>query len=469
MEQSSTAFNIQKSEKKKYERLLSVDIVRGIAIFGVLFIHPMIFGTWYTETLALEIVPIYVIAIFAPIILMGTWGGGFPLISAVVNTYNIYHRLEIGYSYKEAAKPVIINSTFILLISPIKNLLFSRTWTNSYQEGMNYSILSRLMEEGELAWPGPEKIFQIGSLPSIAISGYITVLILWILFKNEGRNKVKRNAIILTIIGIFLTFISNPLNELLNPIIIDLFLKGRISRFFAFILRWFFGAQLSYFPVGIYGFFGIVAGIFLSVRAPLKKIKRYGYGLGLFYLAAFIISLIITTNKALAQGKNPIFVILDYEVYPRELLFFSLGCMLILLVFMVKRYEYIPQELKVKRAKKSLFFRRFGVATLTFYVLEPIFNNSFALLFHTIFGPREGFGIQDPFMTNFWAILLYVFTFESFWILFSYFWSKTGYKYGVEYWIIRISNRFRETKSTRLQLFDYQQNKEPILENAKEK
>ena len=34
-----------KSITKHSDRLLSVDIVRGIAIFGVLFIHPMIYGT----------------------------------------------------------------------------------------------------------------------------------------------------------------------------------------------------------------------------------------------------------------------------------------------------------------------------------------------------------------------------------------------------------------------------------------
>ncbi|MHA1584427.1 MAG: hypothetical protein ACTSWL_04175, partial [Promethearchaeota archaeon] len=337
---------LQKSPQKHYERLLSIDIVRGMAIFGVLFIHPMIFGTWYTETLALDIVPMWVVAIFAPIILMGTWGGGFPLISAVVNTYNIHNRLEKGYSYREATRPVLINSTFILLISPIKTLLFSRSWTNSYQEGMNYSILSRLMETGQLAWPGPEKIFQIGSLPSIAISGYITVLFLWILFKNNGRSKVKRNVIILTVIGIILTFVSNPLNEYINPIIIEMFMKGGVSRFFAFVLRLFFGAQLSYFPVGIYGFFGISAGIFISVKTPIKTIKKYGYGLGIFYLIAFVVSTIFTAKTAIATGQNPIFVILDYEIYPRELLFFSLGWMLIILVWLVKRFEYIPRDLK---------------------------------------------------------------------------------------------------------------------------
>ena len=444
-----------KSIKNHSDRLLAVDVVRGIAIFGVLFIHPMIYGTWYTEAIALNIVPMWVLAIFAPIILMGTWGGGFPLISAVVSTYNIYNRLEKGYSFQESVKPTLINSTFILILSPIKIFLFGRTWTNSYEDGFNYSVFSRLIEKGELAWPGPERLFQIGSLPSIAISGYVTVLFLWILFKNRGREKVKRNVIILTSIGMILTFISNPLNEWLNPIVIDLFLQGGFSRFISLILRWFIGAQLSYFPVGIYGFFGIVGGYFIALRTPIKKIKIYGYGIGIFYLIAFVISTIFTVNYAISIGEDPIFMILDYEIYPRELLFFSLGWMMIIFVFLVKRFEYIPNDVKVKRAKRTLFFRRFGVATLTFYCLEPIINNTIAFLFHTIFGPSEGFGVIDPFMTNGWAIILFVFTFEVFWILFSYFWSKSGYKFGMEYWIVKFSNRFRKTKSTRLQLFDY--------------
>ncbi len=55
-------------------RLLSVDVVKGIAIMGVLFIHPTIYGIWQTEAIALETVSFWVVISFIPIILYGHLG-----------------------------------------------------------------------------------------------------------------------------------------------------------------------------------------------------------------------------------------------------------------------------------------------------------------------------------------------------------------------------------------------------------
>ena len=448
--------SVQDSPLHDDRRLLAVDIIRGIAIFGVLFIHPMIYGTWQTEENALNIVPFTVVLLFLPIILMGTWGGGFLMISSLVHTYNTQHRLAQGYSMRKIVGPILATSTLLFIIDPLRAFLFGRTWTNAYSEGYNYSILSRLLEQGKLGWPEVEKIFQIGILPAIAINGYITCLLLWLLFRNNGVEKLQRNVTILLILGIGMSLISNPLNQLVHPYVTILFEKAGIYRLFAYILRFFFGAQLSYFPMGVYGIFGLAGGMLLANRSSLATIRRFGVSLGLLYLVGFVISLTITISTA-ANVEDAIFGILDYEIYPRELLFFSLGWMFLLFYWILKRYEYIPDELRVKRARKTLFFRRFGVATLTLYILEPVFNGIIAHIFHIIFGnPSAPFGTPDPFMSNVWAILLFVATFEIFWMVFVYFWAKSGYKYGVEYWIVRVGKNRRTIRSKRLQLETYE-------------
>jgi hypothetical protein len=208
------------------KRILAVDMIRGFSIFGVLFIHPMIYGVWFSEENALKIVPFYVVFIFLPIILMGTWGGGFPLISSLTNTYNAYHRLEKGFSFKQILKPILIFSTLIILLDPLKALLLDRTWTNSYLPGINYSIFSHLLETQTFAWPGREKIFQIGSLPGIGLSGYMTCLMIWLLFRKGGKEKPTRNVTILVIAGILFSVLAEPINQFLNPSIIQLFLNG---------------------------------------------------------------------------------------------------------------------------------------------------------------------------------------------------------------------------------------------------
>ena len=249
-----------------------------------------------------------------------------------------------------------------------------------------------------------------------------------------------------------MSLISNPL----NPYVAILYKKAGIYRFLAYILRFFIGAQLSYFPMGVYGIFGIAGGLLIANHVSLNAIKRFGISLGLLYLGGFVISLLITVLTA-SSVEAGLFSILDYEIYPRELLFFSLGCMFLIFYWLVKRYEYIPDDIRVKRAKRTLFFRRYGVATLTLYILEPLFNGIIAFIFHSIFGDTSApFGTPDPFMSNVGAILLFVATFELFWAIFVYLWSKTGYKYGAEYWIVQGGKKRREIKSKRLKLETYE-------------
>ncbi|MBA7531828.1 hypothetical protein ES705_24052 [subsurface metagenome] len=436
------------------KRLVSVDVVRGIAIIGVLFIHATIFGIWHTETNALNVVPISIIAIFIPIILMGTWGGGFPLISSLVGTYNVYRRMDRGISLRKACIPILINSTILLLLDPLKSFLIGRTWTTGFTEGTNYSLLSSLLEKGEFILPGVERIMQIGSLSSIGLSGYLTVLLLWLLFRKDGKEKIKRNIMILITLGLSLIIASNFINEALHPYVEILYMKGGIFAFFAYILRLFVSAQLSFFPISLYGIFGIIPGYLFAMKKDFKWIKRYGFGLGSLFLGGFI----LTTTLTLVQASDieaGLFGILDYEIYPRELLFLSLGCMLFILVWLAKKFEYTSYEKKVLLARRTLFIRRFGVASLTIYFFEPFFNNIFANAFHRIFGDiSAGFGNPDPFMSNVPAILLYELVLFSFWGLAVYYWSKSGYKFGLEHAIIVISRPFRKVKTMRSHLYN---------------
>ncbi len=449
---NETAESSQKMTRDLDNRVLSVDIVRGLSIMGVLFIHSTIYGIWQTETNALDVVHIGVVVAFIPLILMGTWGGGFPLISSLVGTYLVFNRLKKGRSFKQASIPIVLNSIVLLLLDPIRGTLFGRTWTNTYSVGRNYSILGNLLDNHAFQLPTAEKLMQIGSLPSIGLSGLVTVFLLWILFRKGGIDKIKRNVTILLVLGIGLSISSNFINEALFPYTESWFLKGGGWIFLSYLLRLFVGAQLSFFPIGLYAIFGIIAGYLLVQKKDYKWIKRYGLSTGFLFLAGFVITLVITLLRA-PSIESGLFGILDYEIYPRELFFFSLGCMMLLLVWLAKRFEYTSYERKVILTKRSTFIRRFGVASLSIYVFEPLFNNLFAKLFHVLFGDPTVFGTPDAFMTNVLAILLYELVIFSFWGLSVYFWSKSGYKFGLEHAIITLSSPLRKVKSRRGQLY----------------
>ncbi len=380
-------------------------------------------------------------------------GGSFLLISATVNAYNLYRRIKRGISFRDASISIIINSTFLFLLDPIRSGVFNRTWYNEFTPGINYSIVSGLLETGKFMWPTAEKIFQIGALPSIGLGGYMTVFVFWLIKQREGLAKTKRNVIILSIVGILWSVIHEPISKVFSPYVKVLFLKGGIFRFFAYILRILFGAQLSFSPMGIYGIFGIIAGYLLAKGVELKWIQRFGYGFGSLYLVAFLVSTALTVIQAIKRSIDPFEAIFDYEIYPKELLFLSLGCMLLLFPLLVKKFEYVDIDRKRELIKKSLFFRRFGTATLTLYIIEGSIDESIATVFHKLFGSSVYiFGATDAFMYNVWAIILYLTIIVSFWLLFVYGWSKINYRFGFEYLIVLISKPIRKVKSKRLLL-----------------
>ncbi|MCG3225812.1 MAG: hypothetical protein H7645_02755, partial [Candidatus Heimdallarchaeota archaeon] len=247
------------------------------------------------------------------------------------------------------------------------------------------------------------------------------------------------------------------ISEIINPYILLSFDKGGIFVFFAFILGMFFGPKLAFFPMGVYAIFGIIGGILVAQRKEIKQIRKIGYGLGLTFLGGFIVSLIIRILMAKEGALRVIYELLDYYIYPRELLFLSLGIMVLLFTPIVKRIEYKPAEDRIRIAEKTRLIRKFGIVTLTLYIIEPIFNGIISTLFHSAFngGVLFPFGMPDPYMNNAVAIFLFEISFLIFWFLLLFFWSKINYKFGFEHLIMVLTNPLRKVKSKKLEIYDY--------------
>jgi len=435
------------------KRLLSVDFIRGISILGVLFLHHIIYGTWYTESIALAVISTPALILLSPLMILATWAGGFAIISGLTNTFTSARRLSKAYSMKETIKPIIMNSIFLLLVDPIRTIIFNRPGHSPFSGKETASVFSSLIQSGEWAWPSIDRVFAIGALPMIGISGLVTALFIYLLFRKDGVNKVKRNVSILIIVGLIIVFFSDPLSHWAAKGVPILYAKGGISIFFSYVLQLFFGAQLSFFPLGSFVFFGMMYSILLINHINIKIIKKIGRYLGFGLLVFFVISLIFLIRECGISGEDPIDALFDYKIFPRTLMFLNLGLMNLITIGLINKIEYASDEKRNRFAEKSIWVRRFSMASLTFYVIEATPSMFLSELFHKWFGGKALWTLDasvNPFMSNVFAIILFSVSMMGFWFLISYFWSKVNYAGGFEWLNVKISNKFRKNKSTRL-------------------
>ncbi len=444
-----------------YRRIISIDFARGLGIFLLIILHTLIYGVWYSEGIALDTVHIAVVASLSPLVLLATWGGGFSYISGVVNVYNMKRRVEKGSKYGKTTIPLIVSGFFMFLFDPFRSTLLYRTTDNVFPPigipegvpvGLNRSILGKLVELGQLGWPDPEKLYAIGSLPAIALGGFMIAIIFAFLFRKEGYKKINRNIIVLLVLGFLFAGLANPISDYIVielNLVEKLYVQGGWHYFLGYLLKWGFGGQLSFFPMGTYSIFGALAGYLLSMKVDYKFFKKIFLPVILIFLGGFL----ITAGILFFTSDDILSALFDYTVLPRVWLYFSLFLMSLILLVLVKKVEYGTEQKRANFLRKTTFFRKMGNVTLTLYLLEgPINTYNCYRIFHYLFSPRAtvGWGMVDSFMVTWWQIVIFVIVSLGFWLLAIWGWSKAKFKFGFEYWIMKLGNLFRKEKSIRL-------------------
>ena len=196
------------------DRLISVDILKGAAILFILIFHSAFYDNYQTPDIAQSILPMYLFFLVLPLVILGTFGGAFTMLSGIVTTFNIYKRTKGNQSFKKAVIPIVLTGVILLILDPFKTIFFDRTYLSDFNvNNVSHSLFGRLFRTGEFVFPGPDKLMQIGLLPAIALSGFLLVFLLWILLRKNGREKTKRNIIILTVIGFIWAATYHPLSD----------------------------------------------------------------------------------------------------------------------------------------------------------------------------------------------------------------------------------------------------------------
>lgn len=418
-------------------RLIVLDVLRGFFILYVICIHGFTGVVYGNHAENLENIPLWQIIAFSPFLLISTWAPIFVVISGIAQAYVLSGLIL----QKKAAKKMslrnffggaLVTSVFLYLLSLMNMALFHHPM--DYAEKFRYTFITGALHRQEWLPFDLHLVFYNDALAMIAVNGLILTAMLYVLWKLNCLQRIRRAAMVLSGAAAVIFFLSPILHDKLDPLFFAALDERRIGL--ALFLKLFVGVGFSTFPYAAYGLIGMILGLFLAKRKEAKWLRRDGYGAAAAMLATGVVLMGMT-------GFEPKEVI--HHPYPFKMQLIVLGTILLTCIWLILRLEYCTEEQQAKRARKTLWLRRFGLLALTIFCCESVFSMALSI------GYRKLFGYGEVFPKNPAHIIFFIVINVLFWAFVLKRWEKINFKYSIEWWISRIAGIVRGRPSVRLQ------------------
>ncbi len=418
-------------------RLLFVDFLRGIAIFFVIVFHAMTFNIFGGTQQALDAAGPLVTAIAFPIGIIGSWAAIFVFLSSIANTSVIHSQL------KKSTKPVkvligaILPSLALIIINYIFMVLFSHV--RVVGEKNYYSIINGSIEL--LSYPGfdPRVLLFNNSLIMIGFGAMFCNFLL-IIFRKQLLNQ-ESNTIywIFMIIGILIVGLTPLLDWVFQihsyPSKIDEYWEE--SKYVvAYLVSLITGPRHSIFPYAAYGPFGAVIGTMILRKVNKKKFMIFGIVFGAIFV---VIGLLLWIPFGVPLLNEP--------KYGPNLYIMDIGLLFWVITLFTMLFYYRDYQTRINIANKTVFVRRFSMATLTIFVFESPISTGIAQVFNLMFSQLIPTGI----VTNkFFGFIVYLPLVFFLWHFILKAWEKVNFKGSIEWITNEIVGRLRGRKSDKL-------------------
>lgn len=491
----------------KSNRILSLDFFRGIAILGVVIVHLVIIGIFYAVDNGLNVLPVTVLAFFAPLIVFAPMAGLFVFISALANGITVQKRIAKGGSFKNSIQPLLITGIVLLIVHFIYIAFFKEQmptiFNPDFAPGGLFPVL--LIKR---SWPGftLDHFLMIDAFAMIMESVFFVLLLSFFVFHPKNKRSVESRLRFLLIFAIVWTFLSPFLWACsLKAMEFFYYQKNIWLRLPAIFLSFFAGKMHPITTIAPFAIFGLWFSVFLFQSPDYLTLRRETYKVSGILAGMALISLlfkaflcfakesavyrffhavgIVEAFSMNAPAKLPhidprssieagdfMNSVLNFIVVPPEWVFIAMIICFLFYPKFIKAFDYQTDERKAYLAKKIQPIRRFGTLSLTIFFFEcmvqtlfsqfyrsfliPHLKNTefFGFLFRSPFyvTPKEQIALFDDFMVMWPVWILYLATAIGFWFLILYLWEKAAYKGSFEWLIYRMTGSFRKIKSDKM-------------------
>lgn len=368
------------------KRYVTIDFLRGFAIFGVVFVH--IFSDLFNQDAIfndLDNTPLSFIIILFVIVYLGTWGGMFVMISATGNMFSMYANYDRGKTVKQVMMKQVVGGVILLFFSLLVEGVLQR-----------YAFLGTLVP----AWgpPDPSRIiwhaYAMTPVHCLSVCMIINGLVQGILSRKGGHKKFKRNIIVYIVLIVLVLVATQPIWDFAKDLIpgypnenysvvedgvgydLQYPLMGwpwwqYITHFLLLIVA---GSNTPIFPFLAVSFIGNIVGLLLIKKKQNSDICKKGMLVGLLIIVIGVLIGLINgagfdeflplTNSF--ENITGVSGGLNWLWFPW--FSFQTGGQVIALFFMIRLIEF--RDKSEALAKKTKFIRRFGIPAFTTYAFH---------------------------------------------------------------------------------------------------
>ncbi|MFA6525530.1 MAG: acyltransferase family protein [Patescibacteria group bacterium] len=389
------------------KRLLSLDLIRGVGIMGVVFLHAALYHFAGIFDLDMDNPPLVVTII--GFLLM--WAGLFAIISSFGYAYRISSRLEEGGDNNKVVKSLFFKGAVLLILATIYFVFIGPAIIEFDTRSFLTSMIDGLLMRGHFPSFSFERFVYIDALAMMGWNLVFLSLVVW-LFKLRAGNKFKF-AKILLILGSLIVLSSAvriPLFEWYEN-----YIKNG-NHFMVWLVSQFINKNNPIIPYIGFGFIGAAFGIFSSDEWLHFK-KKFAYLFGLFWFITGAVVMFLLPDTMLERT-------IDWTWY--SIMLAQLGIFILIILGI---------QALVDNPKRENFFRKrmklinyFGVISLSIFFLETLLRELYAHLWNSVWP-----GWNDTINMT----LLFGATLVVIWSGFVYLWKRCGNKGSLEWMLTK--------------------------------
>ena len=389
--------------KKNYRGL---DVLRGLGIFVLLIMHTGFYHFAGLYDLDLNNPPLIVTLI--GFLLM--FAGIFAMISGVSHTLQYQRkRRQLGYDPKKLWRYNTRTAVYLLLVAYVYFIVTGPGIVDMANRTMNESILVHLINTGQFAGTNLTRVLYVDSLVMLGINVFLMGGI-YLLMEKYFKKKIKAEHYLILAIGfMLLSLVRIPL----YPIYYDAFEARNWPVLLG--LNFFVSKNNPIFPYLSFGLMGMWIGMLLGQK-DTKKLKII-LPVGSVLFGIGILAYILLPDTMLERGIDPSWF---------AIMIAQLGLFALMVYGSLWYFDLRPNPKKPSKA--IIFIERFGIAGLTVFFIESVVSALIARILR-VFVPSLSFDIFGALSYGLILAILWGFLLIA--------WEKTGYRYGIEYWIAK--------------------------------